>query len=232
MIVTYINHSSFLIESESCYLIFDYFEGQLPALNYQKPIYIFSSHKHGDHYSAEIFKIFNLFVEQHFILSSDIKHLVPKEYKERVLYVEAHQSYIEGCLKIETLKSTDKGVAFLISVEDKLIYHAGDLNCWVWDEATKAENNNMKKRYIDEMEKLQDKDIFIAFIPLDPRQEQYFDLGMKYFFENAKSEYVIPMHMWGDYSIIKKLKSISVYEEYKEKILEINEPMDSFKFYN
>ena len=30
-------------------------------------------------------------------------------------------------------KSTDECVAFLIETEGKWIYHAGDLNNWVWD---------------------------------------------------------------------------------------------------
>ena len=37
MNVTYINHSGFIVETESCYIIFDYFNGELPEFG-DKPI--------------------------------------------------------------------------------------------------------------------------------------------------------------------------------------------------
>ena len=36
---------------------------------------------------------------------------------------------------IRAFKSTDQGVAFLASLEGRTIYHAGDLNNWVWEGA-------------------------------------------------------------------------------------------------
>ena len=33
MNVTYIHHSGFLIETEACYYLIDYFQGSIPALN-------------------------------------------------------------------------------------------------------------------------------------------------------------------------------------------------------
>ena len=47
----------------------------------------------------------------------------------------------------------------------------------------------------------------MAFVPLDPRQEADFDLGMKYFFEAGGAQHVFPMHMWGDYSVVPLFKS-------------------------
>ena len=34
---------------------------------------------------------------------------------------------------IQAFKSTDQGVAILASLEGRTIYHAGDLNNWVWE---------------------------------------------------------------------------------------------------
>ena len=42
--VTYIKHSGFLIETANSYLLFDYWQGKLPELQYDKELYIFSSH--------------------------------------------------------------------------------------------------------------------------------------------------------------------------------------------
>ena len=35
--------------------------------------------------------------------------------------------------RIQTLPSTDEGIAFLISYQGHVIYHAGDLNWWHWE---------------------------------------------------------------------------------------------------
>ena len=57
MKVTYIEHSSFLVEMESCYLLFDYFQGEIPGMDAGKELYVFVSHRHGDHFSPVIFEL-------------------------------------------------------------------------------------------------------------------------------------------------------------------------------
>ena len=57
--VTYIKHSGFLVETKESYLLFDYWEGKLPELQYDKELYVFSSHAHHDHYTKDIFKLEN-----------------------------------------------------------------------------------------------------------------------------------------------------------------------------
>ncbi len=58
--VTYIKHSGFLVETKESYLLFDYWEGKLPELQYDKELYVFSSHAHHDHYTKDIFKKINV----------------------------------------------------------------------------------------------------------------------------------------------------------------------------
>ena len=43
MKITYIHHSAFLVETESAYLLFDYFKGQIPELRSDRPLVIFAS---------------------------------------------------------------------------------------------------------------------------------------------------------------------------------------------
>ena len=57
MIITFIHHSSFLVETDSLYLLFDYFRGTLPELDPAKPLYVLTSHSHSDHYSRKIFSL-------------------------------------------------------------------------------------------------------------------------------------------------------------------------------
>ena len=48
MNVTYLNHSGFLLEWDECYWIFDYFKGEIPTMNPNKDIYVFTSRKKCD----------------------------------------------------------------------------------------------------------------------------------------------------------------------------------------
>ena len=43
MKVTYIHHSSFLVETDENYFLFDYFEGELPEFKEDKPLMISGS---------------------------------------------------------------------------------------------------------------------------------------------------------------------------------------------
>ena len=57
MKVTYIHHSSFLVELEKVLLLFDYFQGNIPELDPEKDLLVFASHRHGDHFSPVIFAL-------------------------------------------------------------------------------------------------------------------------------------------------------------------------------
>ena len=57
MKVTYTHHSSFMAELEHAALLFDYFEGEIPAVEGDKPLFVFASHRHGDHFSRAIFDL-------------------------------------------------------------------------------------------------------------------------------------------------------------------------------
>ena len=50
-------------------------------------------------------------------------------------------------LLLKTLKSTDEGVAFLLNYIGNTVYHAGDLNLWVWKEESREYNEDMEARF-------------------------------------------------------------------------------------
>ena len=132
MKITYIYHNCFMVETNRCYYLFDYEKGSLPEMDVTKPILVLSSHEHHDHYNPEIFSILaacgmkNIYA----VLSEDIEPPADVE----VLQVSPGKEYHLLCgQKLTTLKSTDLGVAFLIEDNERMIYHAGDLNDWVWE---------------------------------------------------------------------------------------------------
>lgn len=233
MKVTFILHSSYFVELEDCCLLFDYWKGEIPYSD--KPLYVFASHHHEDHFSSEVFKEARPGRQVHFILSNDIfQRRVPEELMEAALFVKPHGTYEIGEMKVATLKSTDDGVAFLIEYGGRRFYHAGDLNCWVWEGAPRWQNDQMREAYRNELRLLEGKDIDVAFVPLDPRQDADFDLGMRYFFEAAGDKvpgaaHVFPMHMWEDYTVVPLFKSTPTYKEYAPRVMEVKEPGQVFE---
>ena len=57
MKITFIKHSSFMVEMEHCAMLFDWFEGLIPSIEEGKPLVVFASHSHDDHFSPDIFKL-------------------------------------------------------------------------------------------------------------------------------------------------------------------------------
>lgn len=229
MKITYLGHSGFLVETKEHYLLFDYYTGKLPVFLPEKKLTVFVSHSHQDHYNKEIFALQNdrnidgteeksvelLPEKQHitYVLSRDIRRKWVEELisgENELLSVKAHESYTlaEGKMVIETLRSTDVGAAFLVTVSEDTrkysFYHAGDLNLWKWEGESKAHNNNMEANYRREMERIRGRHFDAAFVPLDPRLEHFAFGGMDGFLEAATAEVVFPMHFWKRPEIIKK----------------------------
>lgn len=223
MKITYICHSGFLIETAECYYLFDYYKGGLPKLNPRKPILVFASHRHPDHYNPGVFdKLTEQGMEQvTAVLSKDIPR---KSYPSgaEVLTVTFHQSYelpYHGG-QLHTLHSTDQGVAFLIRCPEGTIYHAGDLNDWVWEGETEQYNRQMTGSYRHEIKRLKEMldgiSVDVAFLPLDPRQEKDYYRGMLYFLQQIPTKKAYPMHYWERPEIIRQF--IQEYPEYQEII--------------
>lgn len=197
MKITFIEHSGFAVELEKVMLIFDYYKGELPKLPQDKKIFVFASHNHGDHYNPVIWELAMEHPRVSYILSDDIKteHLA-------VFMGPYEEKQMDG-LRIQTLKSNDLGVAFLVEAEGKTIYHAGDLNWWHWNGEPEEDNRFYKETFLKEMERLRGKNIDVAFVLLDPRQEDKYCLGMNYFLETVNAGVVFPMHCFGSYHITK-----------------------------
>lgn len=51
-----IDHSGFMVELEKHLLLFDYDKKDLPITKSNKPLYVFVSHNHQDHYNPETFE--------------------------------------------------------------------------------------------------------------------------------------------------------------------------------
>ncbi|AGF57489.1 L-ascorbate metabolism protein UlaG (beta-lactamase superfamily) [Clostridium saccharoperbutylacetonicum] len=229
MKITYIEHSCFSVEFENVVLLFDYYKGQLPEFEKDKIIYVFSSHMHHDHFNMSIFELLKEYPNIKYVFSSDIKiafgrslfnmHGVTDDIYEKIEFMRSNDVLETIDLKIETLNSTDEGVAFIVTVDGKTIYHAGDLNLWVWNYKDEDFNDNMLQDFEREIAKIKNRHFDAAFLVLDPRQGEWFNLGFDYFMKNTNTDKVYPMHFWNDNSVINMLKAMNCSEIYRERII-------------
>lgn len=206
MKIQYIYHSGFLVETDACYYLFDYYMGDLPLLKPEKPILVFASHRHKDHYNPAVFDLLKGQGMQQItaVLAKDIP---PKKYPADIecIPVYGHKTYeLPHQTTLRTLLSTDAGVAFLITCPEGTIFHAGDLNDWVWKEYSEQANKQMTGRYRYEINLLADTPIDVAFLPLDGRLEEYYDRGLLYFLKKVSVQTVYPMHYWEKPEIISR----------------------------
>lgn len=192
--IEHIFHSGFTVETENYFLIFDYYKGDIYFKN--KKTIVFATHCHEDHFNPTILEWKNLDKNIHYVLSSDI------DIKgEKIYNIKPYEKLeLEGA-RIKTFSSTDLGVSFLVNIDNINIFHAGDLNWWHWDEDTEEEKTSMEKAFKEEISKIKDYSIDIAFFPVDPRLETAFSLGGEYFIKEVKPKYFIPMHFVDNFSI-------------------------------
>ncbi|MCI8321221.1 MAG: MBL fold metallo-hydrolase [Dorea sp.] len=224
MTVTYLYHSGFTVEFEDIMLVFDYYKGELPETAEGKKLYVFSSHYHKDHFQYQVFD----WAKEHeavYILSKDIRTKGPQG---KTVKVKKHQEIQVDGLRVRTLRSTDEGVAFLVSVKGITIYHAGDLNWWHWKEESPEYNEKMKEDYQKEIGRIEGEHIDLAFVPLDPRLEEAYGWGIDYFMRHTDTERVFPMHLWGGYRTIERFLEDPLSEGYRDRIVRIERRQQRF----
>ena len=213
MKITYLHHSGFLAELEACCLVFDYFDKGLTRLP-DKPVLVFASHAHRDHYDPGVFR-FTEGREVTAVLSKDIpKRRWPAGIE--VISVSAHRDYaLPFGIALTTLQSTDAGVAFYLRTPEGCVYHAGDLNEWVWAGESEQYNKQMTGNYRHEIDLLRGQRMDCAFVPLDPRQESDYARGLLYVLKTLSPKAVFPMHYWGRPEIIDRfLREYPQYGDY------------------
>ncbi len=248
MKVTFLHHSSFLVELERTILLFDYFAGdrvegfsfggKIPKLDESKEFYVFASHKHKDHFDMDNLKLADQYPNVYFIFSKDCKmsrnfltkHGYPQSVMDKITYTAPDKEYKVGSISIRTLLSTDAGCAFCVEAEGVSIYHAGDLHWWHWEGVGDLINGRMERMFKRQMRKIENEHFRFAFVPLDPRQGKDTYKGFGYFMKHIDADHVFPMHMWQDYSMIQEYKKRTDNDYFLGRIVDITRENESFLF--
>lgn len=226
---TFISHSGFLVETDQVLLLFDWCEGTLPPLPEPKKLLVFSSHSHEDHFSPAIFSLDDENRVSSFILGDGIALTEENLKKWNVSDATAAKCKVLSSsqltfplpgVRVETLPSTDEGVAFLLDVNGLIIFHAGDLNWWHWEGEDPAWNRSMEidfKRYV---EPLRNRRIDLAMLPLDPRLDKDGFRGPQYLLELADIRACIPMHPWENFAFTNQF--LKVWPQYSHVLLPVH----------
>lgn len=208
MRLVYIYHSGFALEADGFSILIDYFKDSDPdpAKGYVRSellkragtLYILASHFHPDHFNPEVLK----WKEQ----KPDIKYIFSKDILKRrrakaddAIYLKKGDAYQDELLTIKAFGSTDVGISFLIEIEGRRIFHAGDLNNWHWkDESTPQEVAEAEGNYLKELDIIAKETsvMDLVMFPVDPRLGTDFMRGAQQFIDRIKTSVFVPMHFW------------------------------------
>ena len=253
MRVTFLGHSGFFLELPEADLLFDYYKGELPAPDPERPLFVFVSHAHADHFTRKIFSLAEKTERICFILSDDIKKdKVPENLKalgkirftgpEEDFTVPIHTAAGETgaagqTLRVRTFLSTDEGVAFLVDAPGARIYHAGDMNDWHWDDVDREWNEEQYRGYQDALRKIaacvaEDGRVpDAAFVPVDTRlgDGAFFWMGLDEYMKAVGARNIFPMHLFGDPSVIGRMRDLPCAKEYRDRIHGSGTPGEQFR---
>lgn len=215
MKLTYIFHSGFVLETERCILVFDYWMDPSRVMdnykNTKKHVYVFASHFHEDHFTKEIFKWKDSITNITYILSKDILKRRRANREDATVWMAKGATWEDDNLKVIATGSNDSGVSWIIKTEGKTIFHAGDLCNWyarfladgcpegtIYSEEFQEFINPVaeEKRFLGELKdirKITDTFDLIMF-PVDGRIGNGYTLGGRQFIERFEVGMFVPMH--------------------------------------
>ena len=221
----YLDHSGFAVEAGEHLLLFDYTNNQpengtladgviSPESFAGRPVTVFSSHRHSDHFSRCILNWPGRHPDLLLVLSDDIA-----ARGDGILPVSAGQTIqVRPDITVRTLASTDEGVAFLVITPAGTVYHAGDLNWWHWNGESDDYNRVMGENYQTQIDLLSGQTVDLAFVPVDPRLEDKYAWGADYWMRTVGARRLVPMHLWGKYEICEQLRQEPCAVSYRDAI--------------
>ena len=222
MELVYIYHSGFALLGEGFTVIIDYYRdsvekpltGVVHGELLKRPgrLYVLSSHSHADHFNPEILTWRQEHPGVQFIFSKDIlenKLATPGDAH----YLDKGEAWSDGMLEVEAFGSTDLGISFLLYLDGKLIFHAGDLNNWHWkDESTDEEVRKAENAYFSELDAISRRTdrMDLVMFPVDPRLGEDYMLGAKQFVDCFHVGTFVPMYFDAAYD------KANAFREYAE----------------
>ena len=244
----YLGHSGFLLELESATLIFDWYQGEIPPLRGDKPVYIFASNINQGHFRPEIFGAVEQLPHAEIFIGYDhsisevdtFLDSLPEKIQDHVSCFDGEaRLYSENEeMLVSSITATENGVAFIVEIEGKTIFHGGtlylnqtaseeDYNKWYekmkleHPELNIADYDNYLEHCEDEFEKytekLKGRNFDYAMLPLEPK---FGDIGVrtiKRYMEVADYKTWSPMQLHGMYEVVDEF--VTDYPQFAKNMI-------------
>lgn len=206
MRITCIGHSGFAIETDGVTLVFDYYTDHRcvlePVLARAERVYVFVSHSHRDHLCRDIFDWRDRWLVARYVIANECRRKLARSMvldEWPFAFVQRGGDWTDGALAVHAFGSTDVGVSFLVEVQGRRLFHAGDYTCWQFEGAPPAD---VRKARGDFHAILRDiaayaPHIDVAMMPVVPNLGGDFAYGAREFLKAVRCDRFIPMHMWG-----------------------------------
>ncbi len=227
MRITLLGHSGFVVEGREGTLVFDYWTDEQNLLAKvpfgRRPVTFFVSHRHHDHFNR---KIFDHAKEAGvaYVLDSAI---APPAGVHAIRLAKGEQAEVNG-VSVRAYGSTDEGVSFLCGFEGGTVFHAGDLNCWYWeDESTQEELRHDEGWFLEEIAPLEGFQPEVAFIPVDARLGAHALRGPLQFARSVQPRLIVPMHLNGGPALPGQLRTALEAELLPVQVAELTAPGDT-----
>lgn len=218
MKIMYVWHDCFIVRTPRAAVVFDFWKdphqsGELPnplaTIPPSTPLYVLVSHGHKDHFNPDIFSWGKHFSNVHYVVSKDVRrrinHIVnpespykgPKVDPSRVTVLCPGERWETGCVAVEAFASTDTGNSYAVELDGRLLFHAGDLNAWLWaDESTQEEIDKAKSDFMRILTGIKSRypHLDACFFPVDARIGSGYFTGAKLMLDHIQIDNFFPMH--------------------------------------
>ena len=208
---TYLGHSGFMLETPTATMLFDWWQGDLPEIRADVPLYVFISHTHPDHFRWDALWLATVYPECEIFFGYDELdielnkklHSTGDTIESAIEFVEGGQTTysLDKKVQIECLNSTDLGVAFLVRVDGKTIFHAGDLAMWIRPDLG-YNYEKMEQALRCYISPLRGRTIDYGMLPIEINSLERQDTIANYL-SAAKFKAWSPMHFGGKYELIE-----------------------------
>lgn len=238
MRLTYIYHSGFAVEAADFTIIIDYYQDSISKdhgvvrdrlLHRPQKLYVLVSHGHADHFNPDILKWREGRHDITYIFSKDVKDSFKMNFDD-VIFIDKDETYKDEILQIDAFGSTDLGISFKIQADSKVLFHAGDLNNWHWnEESTPEEIKEAEDFYLRELNHVAVSTPFldIAMFPVDPRLGKDYMKGADQFLKSIPTALFVPMHFDVAYDAASAIESVA--QKYATKVFIPSQRGDSIE---
>lgn len=248
------HHCGYVVEFPDATLMFDCI-GNWPNIRKDVPLYIFISHIHSDHFNRSVFDFYHRSVHTEIFLgfdheNDDIENMLnslPEEIQNNLSCFDGVERLYsdDGKLLVRSFESTDLGVAFLVEINGKKIFHSGDLADWTkgrdyFEKLMRQFHPKMSQHEItslylqqsielpaefaDRAGPLKNEKIDYAMITLNTTSVESSYRTVETFHSLADIKYWTPMHLFKDYSFIDTY--LSAHSEHKKNMIGVTKEKD------